>query len=251
MNNKVLAAFLIPILAVGCLAGFAGQVDAGEEPTYTKYWSWTLGFTFTGSDAQSIEWDFGDGSPVLSGDIGDDVWTDVRHEFPHVGGAKYTVKQTVTNTMGSSTTERQVQVMGPPILTFAGNHIDLDPIEYKKGNVPVQPAAPVHEGSVFKGWYADAAGTVPFDWSEPMTGHRTAYALWEGEAPQGDGNGFDLSAVALVAIGMVVLIAGLALIVLRKFAVGAVLVLVGAIVLAWHFGLFDFPKIELPWGGGE
>jgi uncharacterized repeat protein (TIGR02543 family) len=49
-------------------------------------------------------------------------------------------------------------------------------VEY--GNVASQPADPVREGYAFKGWYADAACTTPFDFEAAITGDTTVYAKW-------------------------------------------------------------------------
>ncbi len=46
------------------------------------------------------------------------------------------------------------------------------------GKVPVLPAAPAREGHKFVGWYADEDCTSVFDFTEPMTANKTAYALW-------------------------------------------------------------------------
>ena len=42
----------------------------------------------------------------------------------------------------------------------------------------VEPDAPARDGQAFEGWYADAACTILFDFSEPLTGNVTLYAQY-------------------------------------------------------------------------
>lgn len=54
--------------------------------------------------------------------------------------------------------------------------------EYALADIPVKPEDPVREGWSFAGWYANPELTVEFDWDQPMTQCRTAYAKWEKQA---------------------------------------------------------------------
>lgn len=50
----------------------------------------------------------------------------------------------------------------------------------------VRPEDPVHIGCVFGGWYTAADGTGdPYDFSQPVYGDVTLYALWITPAPAG------------------------------------------------------------------
>ena len=47
-----------------------------------------------------------------------------------------------------------------------------------EGGKITRPADPVKEGSVFAGWYGDAAFTTAFDFDAPITADTTVYARW-------------------------------------------------------------------------
>jgi pilin isopeptide linkage protein/uncharacterized repeat protein (TIGR02543 family) len=46
------------------------------------------------------------------------------------------------------------------------------------GDPAQKPADPTREGYSFGGWFADAALTIPYDFSQPITGNTTLYAAW-------------------------------------------------------------------------
>ena len=46
------------------------------------------------------------------------------------------------------------------------------------GTPATEPEDPVREGYEFRGWYADEALTVPYDFSQPVTATLTLYAKW-------------------------------------------------------------------------
>lgn len=50
-------------------------------------------------------------------------------------------------------------------------------------NAPVScPPFPTKDGYVFNGWYTSSALTEPYDFSTPVTGHKTLYAGWLAES---------------------------------------------------------------------
>ena len=51
-------------------------------------------------------------------------------------------------------------------------------VTVKKGETAQIPT-PQREGYTFKGWYADEAGTTPFDVNAPIVSDTTIYAKWE------------------------------------------------------------------------
>lgn len=72
------------------------------------------------------------------------------------------------------------------------------------GTAPVKPADPTASGYTFKGWFTDAALTLPADFSAPLTESTTFYASW-GPALAATGSTQDLTALP---IGLAVLLAG-------------------------------------------
>ena len=86
--------------------------DQGYDVDYGSFYSYTLQFVFDGRNAETIEWDFGDGSPVST------EWNP-SHTYSEKG--VYYVTQTTTNSYngGSTTVEvYKVTVMGFPVITF-------------------------------------------------------------------------------------------------------------------------------------
>ena len=53
------------------------------------------------------------------------------------------------------------------------------------GEYADRPEDPFRAGSVFLGWFADAAGTEPFDFGVPVTAGCTVHALWYTPEPAG------------------------------------------------------------------
>ena len=54
---------------------------------------------------------------------------------------------------------------------------------YISGEVPATPADPQNGDLVFRGWYADAEFTVPYDFSAPLTQNTTVYAYFSDMRP--------------------------------------------------------------------
>lgn len=151
----------------------ASELDADPEFTrdYGRFYSYTLQFVFDGSDAQSIEWDFGDGSDVST------EWNP-RHTYAQKG--TYYVTQTTTNSLGETVEVYKVQVMGFPVISFESNggsavaQIEMDAL----GETASKPADPSRDGYDFAGWFSDPALTQQYDWSSDVTRSMTLYAKW-------------------------------------------------------------------------
>ena len=47
-----------------------------------------------------------------------------------------------------------------------------------QGNRATQPTPPTRTGFVFGGWHRDPAGTIPYNFNDPVTGSITLYAKW-------------------------------------------------------------------------
>lgn len=149
-------------------------VDWGEM------WGTVIQFEYVydpeiGNQAQTIEWDFGDGSPRST------EWNP-RHTYTKLG--TYIVVQHVTNTYNGFSEDwgyYRLTIMGKPyveIVTPEGAP-QMERVYATKGTAPEKPADPVWEGHKFLGYYADPEYTVPFDWTVPLDRAVTAYAQFE------------------------------------------------------------------------
>ena len=70
-------------------------------------------------------------------------------------------------------------------VTFATNGgTEIEPITVADGETIEQPDAPVKEGFLFDGWYADEELTTAFDFDRPIDADVVLYAKWRPEAPQ-------------------------------------------------------------------
>jgi len=69
------------------------------------------------------------------------------------------------------------------IVDFAlgGHGADIAPVEVAPGGTVAAPATPSAAGWSFRGWFADAALTVPFDFDALVTRDLTAFAKWSAE----------------------------------------------------------------------
>lgn len=129
-----------------------------------------------GNQAQTIEWDFGDGSPRST------EWNP-RHTYTELG--TYIVVQHVTNTYNGFSEDwgyYRMTIMGKPyveIVTPEGAP-QMEKIYATKGTAPEKPEEdPVWKGHKFLGYYADPEYTVPFDWTVPLDRAVTAYAQFQ------------------------------------------------------------------------
>ncbi|MDR1533402.1 MAG: InlB B-repeat-containing protein [Clostridiales bacterium] len=61
--------------------------------------------------------------------------------------------------------------------TIGGSAIELQLVE--NGQKVSKPADPTKAGYIFKGWYADSACTIPFNFAKPVTSPVTIYGWWD------------------------------------------------------------------------
>ena len=227
----VLAVMLVIMAAVSVVAMDA---EASEPtPSYTKYYGHTLQFVFSGSDAQSILWDFGDGNTSTE-------WNP-QHTYAELG--RYVVTQTVTNPLGNDTIIRYIEIMGLPTISFVG--AEIEPISVSYNTVATAPDEPVREGYNFTGWFSDEGCSVAFDWSAPLLQHATVYVGWQefGTAPEEPGDdedGLDGSVIgyALIAIGLII---ALAFMLTGRMPFGIVGLIIAGIGLAISAGIVSVP----------
>lgn len=65
-------------------------------------------------------------------------------------------------------------------VSFDNDGYDYQPYTVEQGDTATEPAQdPTRDGYAFNGWYADAARTVPFDFTKPLTSDVTLYAGWK------------------------------------------------------------------------
>ena len=172
-DNRILAAVFALAFLVGAFSVIGSDVDADPEITrdYGEFYSYTLQFVFDGSDAQTIDWDFGDESEHSS------EWNP-RHTYAAIG--TYFVTQTTTNTQGTTSEVYKVQIMGYPKLTFNSNGgsavSDIQMESYNE--VATKPADPTRSGFTFDGWYYESTFDNPVDWTAGITRSMTLYAKW-------------------------------------------------------------------------
>ncbi|MCH3978007.1 MAG: InlB B-repeat-containing protein [Candidatus Methanomethylophilus sp.] len=180
-KSKSIAALSAVIMAAAAFAALipASEADA-EDPAYDtdlgQKWSMRIQFVFSGKDAQSIEWDFGDGTEHST------EWNPL-HEYAKTG--VYYGKQTVTNPLGTDEMTFRIEVMGYPTVAFDSNGgTAVETIKCTSfGQIVSAPKAPTKEGAEFAGWYADKGLTQAVDWSQGVKKAVTYYAKWTGETP--------------------------------------------------------------------
>lgn len=176
--------FMILAAAAAMIAAIAlVSSDIDGDPEYTRdygdFYSYTLQFVFDGSDAQSIEWDFGDGSAKSN------EWNP-RHVYSAKG--TYYVTQTTQNTNGETVEVYKVNVMGFPVVSFESNGGSSVPsIQMDAYSVPVsRPSDPARSGYDFAGWFVDEALELEYDFSSEVVRTMTLYAKWNAASQPSD-----------------------------------------------------------------
>ena len=182
-NPKSIAVLAVAMAALVAVMSFSIAVDGAEEPEYdqdlgTKY-SYEIQFSFTGKDALSVTWDFGDGSEPVTAFY-------PQHTFPDKG--TYYVTQDAYNTYdpdgdgeGShSIAVYKITIAGYPWIEFNSNGgSDVATIQQDDFGVAAdKPADPTRTGYTFAGWYTDEDLTEAYDWETAVKQPITLYASW-------------------------------------------------------------------------
>ena len=186
-KNIIMAATALAVISL-VLSGLSfSAVDAEDQDydvDYGSFYSYTLQFVFDGSNAETIEWDFGDGS-TIEWDFGDGSPVSNEWNPSHTYAEKgvYYVTQTTTNSYngGSTTVEvYKVSVMGFPVITFDSlGGPQVKEIQQTAYGVPAEkPADPVRSGYEFGGWFTSSELTEEYDWSSDVKRSMTLYAKW-------------------------------------------------------------------------
>lgn len=181
MNSKSIAVLAVAMAVLVAVMSFSMPTDAADEPEYDSdlgvMYGYTMQFVFTGSDAASVTWDFGDGSEPVT------AWNP-QHTYEETG--VYYVTQDAYNTYNGgshSIAVYKITIAGYPWIDFesnGGSAVDRIQMESAGQNAVAaeEPAEPVRDGFTFTGWFTDEGCTQPYDWSSLVTEAITLYAGW-------------------------------------------------------------------------
>jgi len=179
-KTSIIATVVATFVALMMLAvlfspvSMASVPDDAEIEDHGEFWALKLNMMFTGADAQEIEWDFGDGSPVST------EWNP-SHTYAEIGA--YVIRQTVSNDFeggSSATAYYRVHMMGDPFVNIIqpSGAPAMDNIYAKVHFAAEQPADPIWTGHTFGGWFADEELTAEFNWTQKLDAPVDAYAAW-------------------------------------------------------------------------
>ena len=234
LTSAALVLFAALAVAPGADADDPQEQEKEYDRDLGQIWSYSVLFRFTGYDAQSVTWDFGDGSePVTAWSVVHDYPQTHTYEKPGV----YYVTQTAHNSAGDSVEVSKVEVMGYPYVEFVSNGgTEVERIQMTSGGSSAvaaeEPEAPTKDGFEFTGWYTDPGCTQPYDWSQVVKEPVTLYAGWSAIGGDDDGSDdTDMVAVGLLVAGAIIAILSL-LAISAVGPVAAVGALVGIIIAA-------------------
>ena len=180
----VTAALALVVVFASMAIGGADARSVSEDGTeydenLGEFWSYTIGFSYSGQGARSVTWDFGDGSEPVT------AWSDI-HTYEEKG--VYYVTQTAHNANGDSVAVYKVTVLGYPYVEFDTQGGSLtDRIEMTAGGINALPATepeqiPTKAGFTFTGWYTTSDCTTLYDWTQKVDEPVTLYAGWTENA---------------------------------------------------------------------
>lgn len=219
------------LMTFGCVS----MMDTSDaETTYDKdlglFWSYTVQFIFDGEQAQTIEWDFGDGSEKSTE-------FNPRHQFPDKG--VYTITQTTKNTVGETVEKYKVEIMGFPTVTFVyGNGNDDVTVQQDGYNKTVgKPADPVWEGHTFNGWFTDKKCTEEYDWTAGVTEPVTLYAGWDDGSVAVDDDFMFYAMIVCFVLAAIMAIAAIVTKMTPMFIPAVFLAIAGVICAVLYYGV--------------
>lgn len=183
IGTVMVLALLISSLAVS--SAYADDTDPwtdipmDEVKDLGEMWGNLIQFEYyynpdVGNQAESITWDFGDGSERSN------EWNP-QHFFEEPG--IYYIVQHVTNSYDGGSEDwgyYKISIMGKPyvkIIVPEGAQ-EVDNVYTTINTAPDKPDDPEWEGYTFTGYYADAEYTVPYNWSLKINKPVTVYAAF-------------------------------------------------------------------------
>lgn len=244
VRSGICALIALAVLGIALVGSIPVAAESEVPDDYTDmgdFYSMTCRFVYTGEGADTVTWDFGDGSEPEEGKI-------VDHEFVNKG--VYYVKQTSTNDIGSTVAYYKVQINGFPTVTYNMNGHGDNIIKAQSAYcVPAEkPADPTADGLTFMGWYTDAKCTVQYT-GEGIDAPTTLYAKWIGsngndvviddDHHHDENDGSKTMIIAGVGIvGMLVLIGGA---VTRHPIVAIAGIAIVGMTVIFHCGVIEWP----------
>lgn len=178
MNRTCRSILMVTLVTMlfGALILAPFQSDGAEteyDREITCYY-YAVGMSWAGQEAETVTWDFGDGSTTETG-------FNVTHRYAEIGD--YVVTLTATNNLGTDVKHYLVHIMGYPVVSFDSNGgSSVASIQMQSGGngavAATEPTDPTRAGYTFAGWFTDQALTQPYDWSKLVTVSMTLYAKW-------------------------------------------------------------------------
>ncbi len=179
LNKSIVLA--VAMAALVAVMSFSVTDTDGADQEYDQdlgvMYGYVMQFVFTGSDALSVTWDFGDGS---------DPVTDWNPQHTYAEKGVYYITQDAYNTFNGGShaiAVYKITIAGYPWIDFdttGGSDVARIQMQSAGQNAVAaeKPADPVREGYDFDGWYTDEACTQPYDWTKKVTEAVTLYAGW-------------------------------------------------------------------------
>lgn len=189
----VAAFLLVAVSAILVMPSASADTETSEEVRELDLYGYKITMMLENpSQVDTVEWDFGDGSPVETVKITtENPAGKVTHTYSAKGDYnitatmknQYTDKETGELKDGVTVMKYVYHILGYPVVTFDSlGGSDVATIEGKSAHyVAEKPENPTRTGFMFTGWYTDRECTQSFDWSSEITKHTTLYAGWSME----------------------------------------------------------------------
>lgn len=258
--SRLAAMPLMTIVALAAISMIVAPTDSaaswtdipeGEVEDRGEMWGYKVNFVYAydsaaGNQAQTIEWDFGDGSRSTE-------WT-TSHTYATTG--TYLVVQHVTNSYNGFSEDwgyYRIHVMGHPYveIVMPDGAPAAERVYTTKGHPAAEPSDPVWEGHRLVGYYADPECTVPFDWDQLLDAAVVAYPKFvevgggHGEDQDGgeDGTGPIRIDGTIAAVVIATIIAAIIAAITKHPAAIIVAIALAAISVIGALGYLSMPEV--------